>query len=130
MRQCYPLICVWMERQNVRQYLEDQAVGTSEGVLWNMKCMSRMTVIVADILHTIDLGILMHLMNWATSCLEQHSRMDKFNLHCAMMLSNPGFARFNKPYGQVLQWSGTEMNALGHVVVPVYAATRINPLVS
>jgi len=38
-----------------------------------------------------------------------------------------GFARFNKPYSQVTQWSGKEMNALGRVMVPVSAATLPNP---
>ena len=118
------------ERWEARQYLEDRAVGTSEGVFWNMKCISPTTIIVPDILHTIYLGMLKHLMDWVTSFLEQHSRIDKFNQLWAMMPPYPGFARFNKPYSQVTQWSGKEMKALGRVIVPVFAATLLNPSAS
>jgi len=55
-----------MERREARQYLEHPAVGTSEGVFWNMKCITPTTIIIPDILHTIYLGILKHLMDWET----------------------------------------------------------------
>jgi len=119
-----------MERREARQYLEDQAVGTSEGVFWNMKCISPMTILVPDILHTVYLGMLKHLMDWVTSFLEQHSRIDRLNQLWAMMPPYPGFAQFNKPYSQVTQWSGKEMKAHGRVIVPVFAATLLNPSAS
>jgi len=118
------------ERREARQYLEHQAVWTSEGVLKNMKCISPTTIIIPDILHTIYLDMLKHLMDWVMSFLEQHSRINKFNQLWAMMPPYPGFARFTKPYSQVTQWSGKEMKALGHVIVPVFAATLSNPLVN
>jgi len=68
-----------MERHEARPYLGDQAVGTSEGIFWNMKCISPRTIIVPDILHSIHLGMLKHLMDWVTSFLQQHSRIHKFN---------------------------------------------------
>jgi len=46
------------------------------------------------------------------------------------MLPYPGFARFNKPYSQVTQWSGKEMKALRRVIVPVLTATLLNPSAS
>jgi len=67
-----------MERWEARQYLEDQAVGTSKGVFWNMKCISPTTIIVPNILHTVYFGMLQHLMDWVRSFLEQHSRIDIF----------------------------------------------------
>jgi hypothetical protein len=115
------------ERWEARQFLEDGAVRTSEGVFWNMKCISPTTIIVPDILHTVYLGMLKHLMDWVTSFLEHHSRIDQFNKLWAMMPPYPGFARFNKPYSQVTQWSGKEMRALGRVIVPLFAATLSNP---
>ena len=95
-----------------------------------MKCISPTTIIIPDILHTIYLDMLKHLMDWVMSFLEQHSRINKFNQLWAMMPPYPGFARFTKPYSQVTQWSGKEMKALGHVIVPVFAATLSNPLVN
>jgi hypothetical protein len=69
----------------------------------------------------------MHLMDWVTFHLKQHSRIDKFNQLWLMMPPNHGFARFNMPYSQVTQWSGKEMKGLGCVIVPVFAATLFNP---
>jgi len=115
-----------IDRREARHYLADRAVRTSEGVFWNMKCISPTTIIIPDILHTIYRSMLKHLIDWGTSFLEQHSRIDKFNQLWAMMPPHPGIARFNKPYSQVTQWSGKEMNTLGRVIVPVFAATLLN----
>jgi len=67
------------ERREARQYLEDRAVGTSEGVFGNMKCISPTTIIIPNILQRVYLGILEHLMDWVMSFLEQHSRIDKLH---------------------------------------------------
>jgi len=95
-----------------------------------MKCISPMTIIVPDILHTVYLGMLKHLMDRVTSFLEQHSRIDKFNQLWAIMPPYLGFARLNKPYSQVTQWSGKEIKALGCVIVRVSMATLLNPSAS
>jgi hypothetical protein len=68
-----------IEEREATHYLEEQTVGTLEGIIWNMQCISPTTIIVPDILHTVYLGILIHLMDWVMSFLEQHSRIDKFN---------------------------------------------------
>jgi len=44
-----------------------------------------------------------------------------------MISPYPGFAWFNKPYSQVTQWSGKEMEALGDEIVPLFGATLLNP---
>jgi hypothetical protein len=67
-----------------------------------------------------------HLMNWVTSFLEHNSRTKIFIQRCAMMPPYPGFAQFNKPYSQMMQWSGNEMKAHGRVIVPVFVATVLN----
>jgi len=118
------------ESQEGRQYVEDRAVGTSEGVFWNMKCISPTTIMVPDILHTVYLGMLEHLMDWVSSFLKQHSRIDKFNQRLAIMPPYPGFARFNKPYSQVTQCSGKDRKEVGCVIVPVFGATLLNPSAS
>jgi len=118
------------ERQEARQYLEDQVVGTSAGVFWNMKFISSKTNVIPDIHHAVYLGMPKYLMHWVTSFLEPHSRIDKFNQLWEMMPPYPGFAQFNKPYNQVTQSNGNEIWALVHVIVPVFAATLLNPSVS
>jgi len=95
-----------------------------------MECISPTTVISPDILPTVLHSMLKHLMDWVTWCLEQLSRINKFNQLWAMMLPNPGFTQFNKAYSQVTQWSGKEIKALRRVIVPVLMATLLNPMVS
>jgi len=92
-----------MHRWEAWQYLEDWVVGTSEGVFWNIQCIFLSTNIIPNILHTVYLGLLKHLMKWVTSCLEQRSRMVIFMLHLAKMLLYPGYTSFNKAYSQVTQ---------------------------
>jgi len=84
-------------------------------------------MIVSDILHSVYLDILKHLMDWVTSFLKQHSSIDKFNQLWVMIPPYTGFARCNKPYSKVTPSSGNEMNSLWYVSVPVLAATLINP---
>jgi len=119
-----------METCEARWFPEDWAVGTSEGVIWNMKCIALTSIIVPNILHTVYRLVLKQLMDWVTSFLEKHSRINKVNQLRAMTAPYPGFARFNKPYSQVLQWHGKEMKAPGCVNVPVFAATLSNPSAS
>jgi len=57
------------KRWDARQYLEDQQVATSEGIFWMTKCISPMTIIIPNNLHTVYLGMLRHLMDWVTSFL-------------------------------------------------------------
>jgi len=105
-------------------------IGNSEGIFWHMKCISPTTIIIPDILHTIFLGVIQHLMDWVTSFLKQHSRIARFNQLWRMILPYPGSPRFNKPYTQVMVWSGEEKKTLLSVIVPVFAATPLNPSAS
>jgi len=92
-----------IERWEARQYLEYRMVRTSGRVLWDVKYISPTNSIVPDILHTIYLSMLKHLLYWVMTFLEQHSRIEKLNQLWAMMPQYPGFAWLNKPYGQVIQ---------------------------
>jgi len=95
-----------------------------------MECISPTTIISPHILPTVLHSMLKHLIDWVTCSLEQLSRINKSNQLWAMMLLYPGFARFNKAYSQVTQWSGKEIKALRRVIVPVLMATLLNPMVS
>jgi len=118
------------ERQDARHYLDNQVVETSEGIFWTMKCISTTTVIIPNIFHSVDVGMRKLLIDWVLSSLEQHFRIDKFNQLWAMMPPYPGFARLNKPYRHVMQWSGKYKQALSHVIVAVFTATLSNPSAS
>jgi hypothetical protein len=80
------------ERREARQHLEHGAVAISDGVFWNRKYISPTTIIVPHILHTVYLCMLEHMMEWATSFLEQHSKIESFNQAWEIMPPYPGFA--------------------------------------
>jgi hypothetical protein len=115
------------DQNHARDYLTERSIATTEGVFWNMKSVSLHTLIVPDVLHTIYLGILKHLMEWIVPFLEFHKQIDRFNDLWAIMPYYPGFARFNKPYTAVTQWSGKEMKALGCVIVPIVTTMLFDP---
>jgi hypothetical protein len=79
-------------RRDARHYVDDKALRSSEGVIWNMKCIPLTTIIVPDIHHPVYISMLKHSMDWVTSFLKQHSRIDKFNQLWAMLPPYPGFA--------------------------------------
>jgi hypothetical protein len=81
-----------MERRMARHYQEDRAVVTSEEFFWNIKSISPMGIIVPDILNTLYLSILKHLMHWLMFFLKKDCRIDKVNQFWAIMPSYPGFA--------------------------------------
>jgi hypothetical protein len=72
-----------MERRMARHYQEDRAV---------VKSISPMGIIVPDILNTLYLSILKHLMHWLMFFLKKDCRIDKVNQFWAIMPSYPGFA--------------------------------------
>jgi len=84
------------ESQKARQYVEDWVVETWEGIFWKMKYISPTTIIIQDILHTLYVGMLKHVMDWVTTVMEGHSRIYEFNQLWAMIPPYRGFARFNK----------------------------------
>jgi len=87
-------------------------VEISEGVFGNMNCILPMAIIVPDILYTLSLGMVMHLMDWVTFFLKQHCRINKFIQHWELMPPCPSFTGFKKPYHQIMQSSRKEMKVL------------------
>jgi len=118
------------KRWEARQYKENWGVGNSYSMVCNMKCILPRTVIIPDICCNVHLGMHNHLMDWVTSFLGQHSRIDNFNQLGALLPQYPGFTWFYKPFTQVTKWSGTEVNAHRHAIVPAFAPSIVHPSVS
>jgi hypothetical protein len=69
-------------------------------------------------------------MDWVTSFLHHHLRINTFHQVCAKMPPSPGVVRFNTPYSHVTQIDGNDMKPLGCVIVPVVVATLLHPSAS
>jgi hypothetical protein len=112
-----------------KDYLTSRNVKILEGCFWQFpsETIDLRTLARPDMLHTVFLGILKHLMDWIVKFLEAHGRMHHFNLIWRQMPCFPGFVKFNKDYMAVSQWQGKEMRSLGRVLLPVLAASLRNP---
>src|ERR1700687_2394451 len=64
-------------RDAAGQYLDNRGVRQTEGVFWALKSLDWVSLLVPDVLHTICLSILKHLINWVIPFLEHHNRMDR-----------------------------------------------------
>ena len=80
-----------------------------------------------DLLHTIYLAILKHLMEWVQDFLKEHNRLDRFDRAWSSMGAHPGFTVPNKAYRQVSQWQGKEMRNLGRIVLAAFTAPLYAP---
>ena len=80
-----------------------------------------------DLLHTVYLGILKHLMEWVQDFLKKHDRLDSFDEAWSSMGAYPGFTVPKKAYRQVSQWQGKEMRNLGRIVLAAFAAALRSP---
>jgi len=88
--------------------------------------VSHQTIARPDILHTVYLGIVHHLMKWIIDFLRTHKRLDEFNAHWRRMPPYPGFRRISKEYGAVQQWTGNEMQTITRILLAVLSATLLN----
>jgi hypothetical protein len=119
--------CSKSEKQAAAKFLDERGLRSTEGVFWALKCFDWTSALVPDVLHTIYLGLLKHLMDWVVPFLEHHKRMATFNRLWNIMPPYPGFVTFNKPYTAVTQWQGKEIKMLGRTLLPIFAATLSNP---
>jgi hypothetical protein len=110
-------------RRETTDYLEDHAVGTSDGILRYVQCTSPMTIIIFDILDTVYVAMPRHMIDWVMSVLQQHCRIDKFNQHYMIMPSYTGMTRFNKLYSQATKSSCNMTKALRHAIPSAFLAT-------
>ena len=118
----------WQKKQAV-SYLEEKGVRFNEGAFWTTKSVDGSMIASPDILHTVYLGILDHLMKWLIPFLKDHKRHALFDAIWSVVPAYPALLRFNKPYSAVSQWQGKEMRTLGRILLPVLSATLFNPSV-
>lgn len=67
------------ERQEVTKYLKGYAVGSYEGIMWNMKCIFLRSIVVPDIHYTLCLSMHKHFMDCVISFIKQLCWITKAN---------------------------------------------------
>jgi hypothetical protein len=114
-------------RTEASAYLQAMGVRQTEAVFWSLESARLATAAAPKMLHTVYLGILLHMMKLIVLFLKQHKRLDRFDAIWIAVPAYAGILKFNKAYGAVSQWTGKEMRALGRILLPVFAAMLSNP---
>ncbi len=84
----------------------------------------------ADLLHTMQIGMLKHLLDWLFEFLKLHKRLERFN---SLWLSVPAYLDMSKPrraYEEVSRWNGGEIKNMTRFLVAVLRNALRNPSAS
>ena len=103
--------------------LKDNGVKNINNALWHITNFQVHQIVKPDILHTLLLSILVHLMKWIQEFLQYVGRLTVFDHIWSRLPPYPGFTRPNKAYRSVTQWQGKEMRNLLRVILGVFAAS-------
>jgi hypothetical protein len=107
--------------------LAEKGVKSLLNAFWTLPRMDPAELPKPDLLHTVYLGILKHLMEWVQDFLKKHDRLDDFDKAWSSMGAYPGFTVPKKAYRQVSQWQGKEMRNLGRIVLAAFTTALRNP---
>ena len=80
-----------------------------------------------DLLPTVYLGLLKNLLDWITSFLKHHCRLDPIEHIWLSMPPYPGFTPPAKAFREVFPWQGKEMRMFGRMVLPAMAIVLGEP---
>jgi hypothetical protein len=107
--------------------LEDVGIGlTSANPLWATGADVG-DLPKPDLLHTMLLGMLKHLLDWLESLLHAHQRLDRFD---RTWVHVPAYLDMTKPkraYGEVSMWQGKEIRTMTRFLLAVLTAALDNP---
>ena len=98
--------------------LKRRNVNPGSNVLWHLDCVT-CDLPKPDLLHTMQIGMLKHLLLWLHEFLKQHKRLEKFN---DIWLSVPAYLDMTKPrcaYEEVSWWNGGEIKTMTRFLVGV-----------
>lgn len=104
-------------RQSITQ-LKERNVNAGFNILWYLDCIV-CDLPKPDLLHTMQIGMLKHLLAWLHEFLKQYKRLERFN---DIWLSVPAYLDMSKPkraYEEVSRWNGGEIKTMTRFLVGV-----------
>src|SRR5258706_2335323 len=102
--------------------LRSDGVKNISNALWQVSEINPPSLVRADMLHTIHLGIMKHLMEWLQDFLKLHGQLNVFDQIWMQLPPYPGFTQPKKSYRSVTQWQGKEMRNLGRAILGAFTA--------
>ena len=84
--------------------LRSDGVKNISNALWQVLEINPPSLVRADMLYTIHLGIMKHLMKWLQDFLKLYGRLNVFDQKWIQLPPYPGFTQPKKSYHSVTQW--------------------------
>ena len=106
--------------------LKGRNVNTGWNILWSLESIIS-DLPKPDLLHTMQIGMLKHLLGWLQDFLKHHKRLELFN---NIWLSVPAYLDMSKPrcaYEEVSRWNGGEIKTMTRFLVGVTRNALRNP---
>ena len=86
------------------------------------KGISPQHIVRRYILHDILLEVMKHVIEWTERVVQKHKRLGVLDNLCENMPPDACYRPPQKPYRQVMMWSGVEMQAVNRVLLPSFTA--------
>ena len=99
---------------------------TTDNVLWRLRC-DPTELPKPDLLHTMQVGMLKHLLGWIMGFLKLHRRLALFN---SLWMAVPSYLTWTKPnktFEETTQWNGEEYKKMSRFLVGCLANSLRRP---
>jgi hypothetical protein len=106
--------------------LKRRNINSGGNILWFLEGVTS-DLPKPDLLHTMQIGMLKHLLGWLQDFLKYHKRLERFN---NIWLSVPAYLDMSKPrcaYEEVSRWNGGEIKTMTRFLVGVTRNALRNP---
>jgi hypothetical protein len=118
----HPSYAAAYQHSDVKKLASD-GIKNINNALWHIPNLEPHEIVRADILHTLLLGLLVHMMSWVQEFLSFVGRLTVFDHIWSRLPPFPEFTILNKAYRSVTQWQGKEMRNLLRVLLAVFTAS-------
>jgi hypothetical protein len=115
----------WIDKEF--QDLLAVGVNPTENALWWLPGIRLETLAVPDLLHTIYIGMVEHMMKWCISFLKKYDRMELFDRIWKTLPAYDTMTRPTKAYSEVKQWAGKDMRRFLKYMLPLFTAVLRRP---
>src|SRR5690606_7705621 len=114
-----------IELEAIELWFSEQRLRIVDNVLWWLPNASPAGVWKPDLLHTMDLGMVKHALEWMFNMLDEHGKglPDLYDLTWMTISPHPAIAVPKKKYRSVKQWSGKEYRNAASIMLVVLEAT-------
>jgi hypothetical protein len=113
------------ESDAIEQWFSLQRLRIVDNLLWRLPHVSPITLWKPDLLHTMDLGMIKHALEWMFNMLDEHGKglPDLYDVTWMSVSPHPSIFVPKKKYRSVKQWSGKEYRNAASIMLSVLEAT-------